>query len=83
MKYFFVNILIFYLINALFGKKYIRPYLAKRAMRFVEKKMQQQGQYSQPKPSNEGETIIDKKPTNTKSSNSSVGDYIDFEEIND
>ena len=47
----------------------------------VQKKAQQQYGEKQSSTVKEGETIIDKKPNNSKESNNSVGEYVDFEEI--
>ena len=55
-------------------------------MKNVEKKMkEQQQQHQQPNDSNVkvGETVIEKKPTNKKQSNKDVGDYVDYEDVND
>ena len=55
------------------------PHIMKKAMEKMESKMrEQQGKNQQNV--KVGETIIDKKP-NTKSSNNSVGEYVDFEEV--
>ena len=57
------------------------PFLMKKAVSKMQEKASQQ--YGEPQKPNvkEGETIIDKKPQNTKKSNDEVGDYVDFEEI--
>lgn len=60
------------------------PFLIKKAAETMQKKAEQQfgGQQGQPKSSvKEGETIIDKKPNNGQQSKNSVGEYVDFEEI--
>lgn len=60
------------------------PLLLKKAVSKMEKKMRdQQGQ--QPYTDSnvkEGDTVIDKKPSPKKKSKD-VGDYIDFEELDD
>lgn len=69
-----------------FFSRYIAPIFLKKVMKNVEKKMRdQQQQHQQPNDSNAkvGETVIEKKPTNTKQSNKDVGDYVDFEDVND
>ncbi|WP_455169155.1 DUF4834 family protein [Aegicerativicinus sediminis] len=60
------------------------PYL----MRYFSNKMQDkfgghtyQSRQTQTPRSKEGETVIDKMPKKQQSSNSKVGEYIDFEEI--
>lgn len=61
------------------------PFLMKKAVEKMQQKAEQQfgGQRNQRKESNirEGETVIDKKPTQTKQSNNNVGEYVDFEEV--
>ena len=63
-------------------------FLIKKATETIKKKAEQQfrgqhGQQGQRQDSSvkEGETIIDKKPTGEQESKKSVGDYVDFEEI--
>ena len=46
-----------------------------------EKAAKQRGDSRPASPVNEGQTIIDKKPSQTNKSNDSVGEYVDFEEI--
>ena len=57
-------------------------------MRYVAKKAEQKfggqfNQYQQPQPEKkkEGETSIDKMPSESKTSNKKVGEYVDYEEI--
>ncbi len=61
------------------------PLLMKKAAETIQKKAEQQfrGQQNQKQASSikEGETIIDKKPSKNKQSSNSVGEYVDFEEI--
>lgn len=58
------------------------PYLMKKAVNKMKQKAEQQYRSKhQEADIREGETIIDKKPTNNKQSNKSVGEYVDFEEI--
>jgi hypothetical protein len=69
-----------------FGFKYLArlfgPFLVKKAAETKQKKAEQQFGGQQPKETvKEGETIIDKAPKNIKQSKNSVGDYVDFEEI--
>jgi len=63
----------------------LTPFLVKYAAKKMEQKFGQQfnsNDYKQrPKQHKEGETIIDKIPRKEKSSNNSVGEYVDFEEI--
>lgn len=59
------------------------PVLMKRMMNNMQQRAQQQ--YNQQKQKStttrEGETVIDKKPNATSQSKNSVGEYVDFEEI--
>jgi hypothetical protein len=58
------------------------PFLVKKAAETMQRKAEQQFGGQQPKDTvKEGETIIDKAPQNIKQSKNSVGDYVDFEEI--
>ncbi len=76
----FILILIYYALK--FLVKLFAPYLLKKAVDKVKKKAEQQYNSQQQKENvEEGKTIIDKKPQDTKQSNNSVGEYVDFEEI--
>lgn len=58
------------------------PVIIKKAASKMQQRAQQQ--YSQQQTAQhvkEGETVIDKKPQSSKNSNNSVGEYVDFEEI--
>ena len=77
---------LFILVIVYFGLKYLSklfaPFLIKKAAETIQKKAAQQYQGQQPKSSvKEGETIIDKAPKNNTQSKNSVGEYVDFEEI--
>ncbi|WP_442266977.1 DUF4834 family protein [Tenacibaculum sp. ZS6-P6] len=64
-----------------FLAKLFAPYLMKKAMSKMEEKMRNQNRQSTANDIKVGETIIDKKPNSNKQSDKSVGEYIDFEEI--
>ena len=65
-----------------FVVKLFAPYLLKKAVDKVQKKAAQQYKNQQQKSDVEvGKTVIDKKPNTTKQSNNSVGEYVDYEEI--
>lgn len=73
-----ILMLIYYALK--FLVKLFAPYLLKKAVDKVQKKAQQQ--YNQQETTvEEGKTVVDKKPQNTKQSNNSVGEYVDFEEL--
>lgn len=57
------------------------PYLMKKAMEQMQQKAQQHHRSSTSNDVKEGETIIDKKPNTHQQSKDSVGEYVDFEEI--
>ncbi|MCG1035576.1 DUF4834 family protein [Polaribacter sargassicola] len=60
------------------------PFLMKKAAETIQKKAEQQYNRGSQRPKSdvsEGETVIDKKPISQKQSKNSVGEYVDFEEI--
>jgi len=62
--------------------RFALPFFVKRFMGKVERKFQeQQGNQSNKRPTKVGETIVDKTPNSDKKSNDSVGEYVDYEEI--
>ncbi|WBX74305.1 DUF4834 family protein [Tenacibaculum pacificus] len=65
--------------------KLFAPYLLKKAVDKVQKKAEQkfnnQQQQQQQSDVEIGKTVVDKKPQNIQQSNNSVGEYVDFEEI--
>ena len=77
-----IIIIIYYAFK--FIGRYIMPLFLRKMVNNVEKKMraQQENQYKQDV-GDIGETIIDKKPQNSKESNKNVGDYVDYEEVKD
>ena len=80
MKTLFIILLVYigfkYLLR-LFG-----PFLVKKAADTIKKKAEQQYGNQQPKSKvKEGETTIDKAPGDSSQGKNSVGEYVDFEEI--
>ena len=77
-------IVIFYFAFKFIGR-IIFPMFFKRVVnKFEEKVRDQQQQQQQQAPRNQqkvGETVIDKKPNLKKDSNNSVGEYVDYEEV--
>lgn len=60
------------------------PMMMKKVVRnFEEKAREQQGYQKPPENVKEGETIVDKKPEQRREGNSNVGEYVDFEEVDD
>lgn len=83
---FFRTILIILLVY--YGIKILSRLFAPYLMRYMSKKMQQKfgGQFQQQQQRHdtqqkEGETVIDKVPPQTKTSDKNVGEYVDYEEI--
>ena len=83
LKTIFFLIIFYYVFK--FLAKLFAPFLMKKAAETIQKKAEQQfggQQRQQQKPSvKEGETIIDKAPKKDQQSKNSVGEYVDFEEI--
>lgn len=74
-------ILLFYY-SFKFLAKLFAPYLVnKMADKMKQRAEQQFGKYENQNTVKEGETIIDKAPTNKSKTNNTVGEYVDFEEI--
>ena len=72
-------ILIFY-----YGFKILARLLAPFFLNKVAKNMQRRAEEQQQRQANpvkEGETVIDRKPSQQNISNKKVGEYVDFEEI--
>jgi hypothetical protein len=64
--------------------KIVFPMFFKRFVgKFEERVRNQQGQQNSTQKPNQkvGETVIDKKPGSSKESNNSVGEYVDYEEV--
>lgn len=66
-----------------FVGKYLIPIFFQKAMQNVEKKFNQQQKEQSYDKSKEGKTTIDKTPIQPKESNKNVGEYVDFEEVDD
>lgn len=75
----FVILIIYYALKIV--SRYILPIILKSAVNKVQKNMNKQ---QAPKQDNTkvGETTVDYTPNTTSSSNK-VGEYVDFEEVND
>jgi len=57
------------------------PYLMKRMVNKMQQKAQNQHRNQHQSNAKVGETIIDKKPNTNNQSNNSVGEYVDYEEV--
>jgi len=74
-------ILIFYYAFKFLAKLFA-PFLMKKAANAMQKKAEQQfGNQKTKSTIKEGETIIDKAPKKSHKNTDSVGEYVDFEEI--
>lgn len=80
LKTILILILVYYAFKIIM--RLLAPYLMKKAMHKMQQKAEQQFNKQQKEDVvKEGETVIDKTPKKTKSSNKNVGEYVDFEEI--
>jgi len=61
--------------------RYLLPFFLKRFIKNVQNRANQQEQNQEHPEVKVGETVIDKKPQDTNQSNNSVGDYVDYEEV--
>lgn len=67
-----------------FVGRYLFPIFFQKMVKNVEKKVKEQQGFQQPvENSKEGETTISKKPLPNKESNNSVGEYVDYEEVDE
>tara|TARA_R110002124_G_scaffold137727_2_gene300711 strand:+ start:2450 stop:2701 length:252 start_codon:yes stop_codon:yes gene_type:complete len=64
-----------------FLTKLFAPYLMKRMVNKMQEKAKNQHRNQQQSDVKVGETVIDKKPQNSNNSNNSVGEYVDYEEV--
>ena len=62
--------------------RFAAPIIIKKAASKFEERFKNQQQAAEPK-EKIGETIIDKKPSSSKTSNDNVGEYVDFEEVDE
>ncbi|MFY9243569.1 MAG: DUF4834 family protein [Polaribacter sp.] len=77
---------IFFILLFYYGFKFLlrllAPFLVKKVADTMQKKAEEQFGNQQSKSTvREGETVIDKAPKNNTQSKNSVGEYVDFEEI--
>ena len=74
-------ILIFYYAFKFLARLFA-PFLMKKAAETIQKKAAEQFRNQQTKSGvKEGETVIDKKPNNNQQTSKTVGEYVDYEEI--
>ena len=77
------TILIFLIIyySFRFLARIFAPIILKKVVGNMQEKAQRSYRQTSDSSTKEGETIIDKKPNSKTQSNNSVGEYVDFEEI--
>jgi len=84
LKTLLIILLVYFGLKILFrlAKPYLLRYIAKKAGNHFEKSFSNFANQSQNQPkNNEGEISIDKTPSNKQTSKNTVGEYVDFEEI--
>ncbi len=80
LKTIFFILLFYYAFK--FLARLFAPVIIKKAASTMQKKAEEQFRQQQPKSTvKEGETIIDKAPQKNKQGKDTVGEYVDFEEI--
>ena len=86
----FLNFLrtILIIILAYYGFKFVArvffPILFQKMMKNVEKKVREQQGHQEPvEQTKVGETVVEKTPVPTKESNKNVGEYVDYEEVDE
>jgi len=79
----FIFVIVYYFFR--FAARVFGPLLIKKAVHKMQQKAKKQyntsHQQTETSATKEGETIIDKKPNSSNQGNNSVGEYVDFEEI--
>lgn len=74
--------IVFFMYAFKFLAKLFAPFLIKKVANKMQEKAAEQFRNQQPKSTvKEGETIIDKAPAKNTSGKNTVGEYVDFEEI--
>jgi len=77
-----ILVIFYYVIK--FLARLFAPFLIKKMAEKMQQKAQGFNNQSRSKPDDsEGQTIIDKAPRNNQQSKDSVGEYVDFEEIDE
>jgi hypothetical protein len=78
-----IIILIYYVLKYI--GRIVFPIFFKKMMNSVEKKFDEQRKGYTPEDTTvkEGETVIDKTPKQNKSSNDKVGEYVDYEDVDE
>ena len=66
-----------------FVGRFLIPILFQKVVKNAEEKFKQQQGHQNHNNTKEGEITIDKKPNGKSKSNNDVGEYIDYEEVDD
>ncbi len=78
----FIILLIYYAVK--FVGRYLFPVFFNKLMKNMEKKVKEQQGYHEPDRNvNIGETTIDKAPRTHGGKDNNVGEYVDYEEVDD
>ncbi len=82
LMWIFIIILGYYVVKW-FARVFL-PVILQKAVKNFEKKVREQQGFQEPQTNvKEGETIIEKKPIQSKESNKDVGEYVDYEEVDE
>lgn len=83
LKTLLIILLVYYGVKIIFkfAKPYMMRYIAKKATERFGQAFGQNPYQTTSQKEKEGEISIDKSQANTKTSKSTVGDYVDFEEL--
>ena len=74
--------IIFFMYALKFLAKLFAPFLLKKAVNKMQEKAAEQFRNQQPKSTvKDSETVIDKSPTKNTNGKNTVGEYVDFEEL--
>ncbi|WP_457615820.1 DUF4834 family protein [Lutibacter sp.] len=76
-----ILMIIYYIFK--FFSRYIAPIFLRKMMKDVERRFNEQQNAYKNEPQNVGETIIDKKPSDSTQSRKDLGEYIDYEEVDE
>jgi len=77
-----IIMLIYYVIK--FIRRYLFPVFFNKLMKDMEKKVKEQQGYQEPDRNvNVGETTIEKAPRTQQGNDKNIGEYVDYEEVDD
>jgi len=81
MKTILIIVTVYYVLKLI--ARFVLPLFLKKMMQKVEKKFNEQQHQNSSSQTNtkEGETFIDKAPDTQSKSNKSVGEYVDYEDV--